>query len=433
MSTTTADAGPNPDREQARELIEVIEDLPTLTREEVVDRHASPQQRTFADEIGPSLWESRYRPSRVGLPGFGEEREDCGAEIPHVCEDCGHVVEVGRTCAQSRCPRCAPKWVIDRATPVVSRVMQAAKMKNGAVYKHHGVISPPPDLLVDADDPEGACIDMIQDLLRTIDFDGVVLYHPWSGADDDGDVEQDDRGEWKKRLFADREWEGDVREELEHRPHFHVIGACSWFPGAGVTDRVYDETGWLIHRITERNGSPVSLGTMESVARAVTYALSHVGIDCRGEANRYVRGKVGSAYHAADQRLHDDAREVVNYVAPDTLGVPKMDVECRAEALEAETDHDIEDLLEQADDAEEGTDAEPTDDDPEVVPCSGRLVDPEDAEEFVTDEDWQQTALHAEAALEVVDKWREAGGWQAWTDGITLQELLEDVGDPPPD
>lgn len=320
---------------------------------------------------------------------------------------------------------------MERAEPIVSRIQSAAKMKEGAQYKHHVAMSPPEDFFVDADDPWQEAMDAIADFCRRIEFDGVILAHPYSGDHDEerekglGSTHKDDRGEWKNRVFNERSWE-DVREELKFRPHFHLIGCCSWFPGGDVTAYISEKTGWVTHRITERNGSPVSLGDMTALASATTYALSHVGIDTEGERNTYLRKKVGSAYHAADDRHHDEAREAIRRVAPKTLGIPSMEIECRSDLPEDEADHDDHEPATTSDDGagdeSTSTSAESTG----MVPCRGDLVDVDEAE-FVEDPEWRQTALHAEKAVETREEWKEAGGWQGWVGQATIDD------DPPPD
>lgn len=444
MSATTdaVDAVDPPRHSLAQRLVDTIQDLDTLTEEDIVERHG-PRGGVFADDFGAHLWDHHYRPARLGLPGFGETRDDpeCGTELPHVCSDCGKPIEIGRTCAQSRCPRCAPKWVIDRAINHTARIWSAAKMKEGAQYKHHAVVSPDPDLYIDAEDPEQALMDTVQRMMEEIQMDGVAYYHPWTGdhptADGFADEHHDDRGKWKQRLFNGRDWEGDVREELKHRPHVHIVGVTDWFPGGEQTEHIYDETGWIVHRITERNGSPISLGELEDVARAVTYSLSHTAIDTRGEQNRAVWRKSGSAYHNASGPHHEqnvaEARDAVHEVAPETLGIPPLQVECREEVLEEETDHDHDDL----DDIPDG-DADPdaaadADDGPGYVACRGDLVQMDDAADLVEDPDWRQARKYGDAAAEVLAAWREAGGWQGWVGQHTLDDVVAAVDGPPPD
>lgn len=424
FETVGPDAGVSrEDRETADALVDVLDELPVLSREEVRDRHVRGKSVHSENTPIPPRFERKYRPTRHRIPGFGERREDCGVEIPHICKGCGHRIEVGRTCAQSMCPRCAPAWVTDRAPGIVNRIYSAAKMKPGSQKLHHVVMSPPPGLLLDADDWYGEAMDAIKGWMEEIGMDGIILPHPWSGDDD----VEDDRGEWKSRLFNDRDWSGDVRDELQHRPHFHVIGCAEWVPGGDVTELVHEQTGWVTHRIAKNNQQGYSLDGIHDLARGVTYALSHVAVDTEGDRNRYLRKKVGSAYHRADDRHERAAEKAVNAVAPDTLGIPSMKVECQKELPEAETEDDHDHTPTDSGDGdgsgvEDGPEADTT---TPTAPCRRKPVDVDDAD-FVEDEDWQQGAKYADEAVETRREWKEAGGWQAW-----VERARED--DPPPD
>lgn len=420
------------DRELAEKLIDVLEGLPTISEDELVERENAiwkSKDVLTADSLGKYV-EKKYKPAALDLPGFGEEREDCGVDIPHICDGCGCRVDIGRTCAQSMCPRCGAKWVLERAPGIVSRIWSAAKMKSGAQYLHHVAAWPPRDVLVDAENPEEEIISTLQDFERTIDFDGLTAYHPWKGENDDADsvvtAHNDDQGEWSERLFNGRQWEGDVREELEHRPHFHLVGACEWFPGGDVTSAIHAETGWLFHRIARKDsGVSIDSSDLESLASVVCYVLSHTGIDTRGERNQYVHGKIGSAYHNADGRHDQAAKEAVYKVAPKVLGIPSFEIDCPNELDVDDVDADaLEELSASSDGAE---DDEPTEH--KTVPCNGDLVDVDDAD-FVDDEEWRQTALFAEDAVEAREEWQRAGGWRGWTD--REQEAIDDVDGPPP-
>lgn len=437
------DVGPDPDRPLVDRLVDIIEDVPTLTQDDLREMQMNKYRNSaFWDDetINTAALERKYRPATLGLPGFGDPYDGsdgnipCGTEIPHVCEHCGERIDVGSTCGRSRCPRCGAAWVLKRAPGIVNRIWSAAKMKETTQYLHHGVISPPPEVYVDDEDPEQALKDAVKDMMRALDMDGIALYHSFTGKSDEGEgfeeSHQDDRGEWKHRLFEGRNWEGDVREELQHRPHFHVIGATSYFPGGGrgITKRVYDQTGWVIHRITERNGSNRSLSTFEKLARAVTYALSHTAIDTRGERNRYVHSKIGSDYHNADDRHLAQARDAVHKVAPDTLGIPRMEIECQSQVPKDERDHS--DPVSELIDDQEGAEPESTssDDGSKTVPCRGDLVDVDDAD-FVDEPAWQRAARYADEAIEARREWEDVGGWQEWIGQATLD--VDD--DPPPD
>jgi len=458
-STTTATTGPTragqqseltetvaPDMDlsdeektEAEAIIDVFEDLPTVSQDDLKERVKDRVLEEYGTLQGPAIrnvlrgeMAKRTLPG-LDLPGFGEMyTEDdgqipCGADMPHICTGCGHAFEVGRTCARSTCPRCAPAWVTKRAWNHVARIQEAAKMKSAnidaPVYKHHAMISPPPGVLVDADDPVDELKSVIKKFMDVIDMDGVGYYHGYRGAD--ADDHEDDRGEWKKRQFSMRDWEGDVREELERSPHFHLVGACPWFPGGDVVKQIFEETGWVIHRITERNGSPVSLGDMTSVARAVTYCLSHTSLDTDGGRNEYVHVKKGSAYHnaAVYDSTERKAKEAVRKVAPQTLGLSTVGIECKAEVPDDECDHDHDDLDDG--DADDGDGDSSTDDG--MTTCRGDVshIDDEDTQKLIENEGWQETALHADRAVGALEKWREVGDWRGWRD--------LDMDLPPPD
>jgi hypothetical protein len=421
------------DRDMAEEIIEAIGEP------ERADPDGWLQEwRASSGWSGEIPWEYRRRKldgelPRLDLPGFGSRREDCGAEIPHFCEDCGHVFTIGRTCAQSRCPRCAPQWVIERAIPKLTRIHEAAKMKSASldepVFKHHVVISPPPgDWYLEAEDPLDETFHVIGDILKAADAEGAVGYHPWTGDNDGEGFEQhhrDDRGRWKGRLFNDRDWKGDVREELKHRPHFHAVVAAPWIPGGDVTKAVYEATGWIIHRITERNGSARSLSDLESVARALTYSISHAGIDTDGERNQSAIRAYGSAYHAAECRPEnrEAASEAVRGVASDTLGVSIGETACNEKVPEEESsDLASPSVPDSAGDGDGGAGSIEADDDlggdrehnTRLKKCGGGIEDIDKAPEFLEREEWRQQARHVDQLQTTWEEWERLNGWRAW-------------------
>jgi len=451
----TVDAGiSREDLEDAQDLAEALEIREVDLSDKVgqVDRDYDP------DEVVDRI-EKEHRPSRVGLPGFGDRYESCGMEIPHACEECGHPVEIGRTCKRSRCPRCAPAWVLDRAPPIVNNVQGAARMMSAQldqpVYKHHLILSPPEGILpdhkrsdVNGDTPEKVLIrEAIYEFMEAIGMQGHVFYHPWAGdhdvSGDDSRLEnsfkaqhEDDRGEWSKRVFRSRDWHGDVREELEHRPHFHVIGACPWVPGGDVIAELYERTGWIMHRITGRNGSSVSLGSLDQIARAVVYCLSHTAIDTRGETNNYVFGRRGSAFINADDRDMLNAKRSCYSQFPELFGF-SMDISCSNAVEDDPDDHDTTpDELEEL----ETTDSDPDSDSTtlNMRTCFGDFVRIDRAiDEFLRSAEWQAHAEHAEEALEVARDWERMGGWEGWIEQQTGQARLptdvEAQLDTPPD
>lgn len=185
----------------------------------------------------------------------------------------------------------------------------------------------------------------------------------------------------------------------------------------------------------------MSLGDWPAVARALLYSLSHVGVDCRGDVNRARYTTVGSAFHAADDRHHEPAREIIKAVAPETLGIPSMDIECDEQLPEEEASSDtVPELAGEADDLDDLDDLDATESASDasaskMVKCKGDPV-PIEMAEFVVDDDWQQRALHAEQAVAIREEWDNVGGWHGWIDRdqLTLDDVLERIEeDPPPD
>jgi hypothetical protein len=427
VTTDTVDpdrALPADERNVAAKIVEAIE---------------APEQWTGSGEDGGGLGgqlaatssgttsAGGYLPT-MDLPGFGDPYDDCGEDIPHFCEHCGSTFPVGRTCRRSVCERCAQSWVVDRASSVVGKLDATARMMSAAtgesIKKHHVVVSPPADWFLEADEPLDRTFHVIRDVLDALNAEGMVAYHPWSGGDD----VVDDRGEWKRRLFNGREWSA-VRSGLEKRPHFHCVVAAEHIPGGELTERVHRETGWVIHRIADES-TGVSLGGLDDVARAVTYTLSHTGIDTDGDGpNQAAYRQYGSTLHDAEvfDDLAEQADVAVRSVAPRVLGVDPSDVRCTTEvaADDAPDRDDAVDLTAAADgdgsgDAE--ADAETTVDEVELVECSGRILTIDRAPEYLDDPEWRATASH-------VDELQTT--WEAWDEGEGWDDLGPDA--PPPD
>jgi hypothetical protein len=177
------------------------------------------------------------------------------------------------------------------------------------------------DWFLEAADPLERTKEVLKECMDAMNLEGVIFYHPWSG--DNEDLEGDDRGEWKHRIGQGREWGDDVRRELKPRGHFHVVGCSPFVPGEGVTERVHEETGWVIKRVTDRGGEGRSLADLDAVARAVTYCFSHTGIDTSGKVNRASYWKHGSTYHSGSvpEDVAAAADAAVRRASPATLGV----------------------------------------------------------------------------------------------------------------
>lgn len=387
--------------------------------------------------MGPGGWLPK-----LDLPSFGEAYDECGEDRPHFCVCCGDTVHVGRTCARSMCPRCWVAWVQKRAGTsrengedvpgIVAQLDKTARMMSSkldtAVFKHHIVLSPPmDDWFLEAEDPLARTKEVIKEIMDALNLEGVIFYHPWAGDNEDHDG--DDRDAWKKRLGAGRDWY-DVRKELKPRGHFHVVGCSPFVPGAGVTERVQAETGWVIKRVEKHDGSGRSLSDLVDVARAVTYNLSHTGVDTSGERNEAAYWKHGSTYHSGEvpEDVADEADAAVRSVAPTTLGISANRITCHQEVPEGNAANSVATrflgLGEQGDEGGGGGGGAEDPDPPgdpfesqlaspssgdgvETVECAGRLEHIREAEHYLEDDDWREHAPYAETLQTTWEDWRE--------------------------
>lgn len=327
------------DEDTARDVLHAI-------REREIDKLAEPDD---PKAVAVRQNGERAELPQLALPGFGErygpehEHGACGQPMPMVCEGCGKPKEIGRTCRRSRCPRCGAAWVQERASSMNAnlgavRAVMDSNTDEDVVY-HHSVLMAPEDWLLDRDDALDATFRMIGEMLDAVDHEGYVLYHPYSGSgyrDDEG--EGDDRGAWRDRLFADREW-SDVRNELYHRPHFHIISVGEFLPGQDFTRELYNETGWVWERIVDSStDNAVSIYDDEALARAGTYSWSHIGLEIDagedGSTQAQFR-RYGSLLHNPDITPSDKFEQkhdvLTKKAAATTLGVPLADSFCLEE------------------------------------------------------------------------------------------------------
>lgn len=270
------------------------------------------------------------------LPGFGEQYDDCGDPIPRFCADCGKTHEVGRTCYRSRCPRCGKAWARKRGTRIAAKLeatrqYEEAKRKGWAGYKfHHLTCSPPEGYATFSHDSLDRTIEVLKEVLDEMGVSaGVIFYHPYRGEDGD------DCGAWKGWLFdPDREWAGDVREELEHSPHFHVVAVSKHVDGGHITRAIEKETGWLVKRITkggDESDSTVSIYGKYDLARAVTYCLSHTGLEEMDDGSHRAAYRYfgRTANLAATDEIEAEIDAAVRSVAPKTLDLPWSSLACQ--------------------------------------------------------------------------------------------------------
>lgn len=293
------------------------------------------------------------------LPGFGPEglggnaREDCGNPHPFVCDSCGNAVDFGRTCGQSVCTRCGVAWVRDLAIRKSAKVRRIRREKHKSTSdaehqkEHHQVISVPLAWYYDLanagfslKEAQEKTKPIVKDILDEMRAQGVLIRHSFRGARDDGSLktEEDDRGAWKERLNSDREWHGDVRDQLAWMPHYHCIVVSDFLKGAEFTDQIEEKTGWVIHRIANED-TGVSLQDDGAMARALTYSLSHADVDVRDGPNRSAVWEVGtfegdiiksnSRFSARPSDL-EWADNVVRRLAQRTLGLKSGTTDCGA-------------------------------------------------------------------------------------------------------
>ncbi len=410
----------------------------------------------------------------MDLPGFGPVAyDDCGDDLPRFCGGCGADVTASSVCYRSTCRHCAPSWARRRASHVMSQLEQLrryrADFKPNHQRFHHGVISPPsdfhPDGSGDTDQWEEG-LKVVKKILKAADLEGYVFYHPYRGSEDD----EDDRGEWARRLFSENDWD-EVRDELKFAPHYHVVVVGHEFPGGEVTKTVESETGWVIHRILKKN-SNVSIYNHYDLARAVSYCISHTGLYETPETTRAAVRDAGNNLtqnlsfepddDEEDARLFRRADAKVRSVAPKTLGLPYSSLACTeqhsgddgdadecgcdddeqvsvAAAEAARTDHltpdprsldptagdgdaqltddglrgmdgvtdDLDaDDLAAADDGDQGDDQEG---EPEA--CGGRLLNIGMAPRYLEDDEWRENAPYADQLAEVYAEWSERLDW----------------------
>jgi len=421
------------------------EDLSDEDKQEIADslvdaierpRQSDDRQALAADAPGGWL-------PQLDLPSFGEATDTCGDPRTHFCTNCGDDFEIGRTCARSRCPRCWRAWAMKRAGTSreagrdvpghVSRLIKTAKMKsakldNTAVLTHHLVFSPPMDSwFLEAEDPLETTKKVIKECMDVFNMEGLIFYHPFAG--DNEDHQGDDRDRWKRRLDDAREWEDDVEDELIPRAHFHVVGCSPFVQVGNVTDRVQERTGWVIKRIEKRGETSKSLDGPEDIARAVTYCLSHSGIDTRGENNRMAVWPHGSNYQDGTVQPSDvkEGDRAVRKVAPITLGIDGSETTCFTDVpaedasdcahthnaspddLDGEGDGDSDDGPDSSsDDLEHETNA--VDEPMQLAQCDGAVAHIRHAGPLVEDEDTVESLPFGPRLKRIYKEWEAKHG-----------------------
>lgn len=366
------------------------------------------------DTFGHSLPE-------LELPGFGEAYDDCGEDIPRFCADCGATHTVGRTCYRSACPRCGAAWTRRQGTAIASKLEAVRRYKEASDgsagwsgYKfHHLSISPPEGFETFTDESLNRTFEILKEVLDELGVaTGAMFYHPWSGAS-----AGDDLGEWKGRLFEDREWDGDVLDELEHRPHFHVVAVAKYVDGGMVTKAIERQTGWIVERIT-KGDSDVSIYDKYDLCRVVSYCLSHTGLreteSGRTRAAYRYFGRV-SNLPAADH-IEAEVDAAMRSVAPRTLDLDWSSLACIKDRDDRTAQSE---LVASPDEAiasgelgsgeGDGDDGDEYDETPGPSPpentCAGRLLHLSRAPEFLEDQEWREAAPRSDELAETWDEW----------------------------
>jgi hypothetical protein len=449
--------------------------------------------RTSADTGEASdLWTlADEQDDGLQLPGFGTERSDCGDDLPFFCECCGEVSTFGRTCRQSKCPRCAPAWTMERATVRGAKLL-AQRAYLDSIYDdhirlHHLVVQPPnqhseKDAWCPAGDQPARerARDTVKRCLKKMGvLGGLILYHPLKGRDGD------DRGEWKERLPPNPVSERELMDELDFRPHYHVIGLAHEVPGGNLTREIESETGWIFKRILKKDSS-VSLYDDYDVARATAYSFSHTGTYESDQGNR----RVAAWAFAADDEIPGDRdlQEVtadplqeanfnmaVRSVAPKILGLDLNKLACGSEREPVDADDDQEehddlraqlatrkvdvdraaasaralpsapvpddDLLDRHDADPGAVDGDDLEAEPDAQRCDGRMLMIGKAAPYVESDAWRAQAPYAD---ETTEKWEECRDSDIYTpsvdamdtDPATVESLLaareQEADDPPP-
>lgn len=345
------------------------------------------------------------------LPSFGDEYHDCGDDVVHFCSGCGNTTAIGRTCSRSVCPRCSPMWCVERADPNLARLQTVCKVMSktlgASIKKHHIVLSPPKDWYLLSKDPLDRTFDVVKQILKHLQCEGIICYHGWSGRDGD------DRGEWKDRLFNHRDWDDDVRPELKRRPHFHAIVASPFVAGGEVTKRIEEETGWVIERIADED-SGKSIPNLQAAARALLYCLSHTSIlvNDDGQNNAQIR-TFGEHWHGGEDTTQvsvyestcRNAENAVRRAAPKTLGVAPNNLRCETPVPKDEQSDDTISLTDQYDETEGASTSQTKADGEEMVSCKAPLKHIKHAGEHLSDEEWVSSSRFVDQLSEAFNDW----------------------------
>lgn len=317
------------DGEELREIARSGHGRPGPSPGDVVRREST------RSELSDSLPE-------LDLPGRrGLGRDDCGEDIPaFACEDCGHPKYAGRTCYSPTCERCWAAWVKRQTVTVASKLEGLRKRLNAKHDAHRNkknnhdfnhVVASLPSVRVNSEEPTEQILKILKEIAeRNWQIEGFyAIYHPYrikqefrkdqyehGGESGDGDMT------WKDVLNAE-----NPEQYIKFEPHFHLF-----FPAKRksfdylTAEGVYEESGWLFHRITKGPDSNVSVADFEDLVHQMTYCLSHAGIAVPGEHHdgqkatsiTRMKGLLHNTY--APDGAEDRALAAVCEAAPRLLG-----------------------------------------------------------------------------------------------------------------
>lgn len=395
------------------------------------------------------------------IPGTdGRQQPDCGDDIPvFACEDCGHPVYVGRTCASPRCSRCWQSAVKAKVTRLAGKLEGHRRKLYGEFngrknidFNH--VVASLPDFVVDSENPVERGLKVLKTLLEENWYiDGFLsVFHPYRIKDEYRKDQYEHGGEpgkgdmtWSDVLGSD-----DPYQYLKFEPHFHLFFAAPRRSFDYLTaEAVEDSSGWLFHRITKSQDNNVSISDLDDLVHQLTYSLSHAGVNDwhadRAELTTRMKGELHQCY--VPDSVEDEVLASFCNAAPRLLGVQfanLSDSTCSADLSAVADDADdppVADVWEpgigigvsrspssrsapitgggDSSDATASSDAssvvgsigeaKPSAIDLESVEdvCGGELTPMRDAKDLLDDPSWREDAQYADALDHAVDEWED--------------------------
>lgn len=217
------------------------------------------------------------------LPGQGDSGHRCGEWVPsEVCDECGHVGMMARSCGKRSCPNCWGMWAQQSSMRATVRV-QAFRYTQPDNFKRqvaHATVSP----------PEGEVRTKRQywdgkkkaaEIAKEKGFRGfAVIPHPYRVKDEgkrryEAEVERDSNG---NPVYGVWVWLRNDVEDMDRyiywSPHYHIIGSTSQNMAEGS-----ESDQWVYSFIRSLKPFDGSRDTEahEDVYGTFRYLLSHTG------------------------------------------------------------------------------------------------------------------------------------------------------------